>query len=56
MRLFIGCSSSDSLDSEIVSDCRELVEDIASIPGVDLVYGAYNQGLMGVCYDAFQKQ
>ena len=56
MRLFIGCSSSDSLDSEIVSDCRELVEDIASIPGVDLVYGAYNQGLRGVCYDAFQKQ
>lgn len=56
MRLFIGCSSSDSLDSEIVSDCRELVEEIASIPGVDLVYGAYNQGLMGVCYDAFQKQ
>ena len=56
MRLFIGCSSSDSLDSEIVSDCRKLVEDIASIPGVDLVYGAYNQGLMGVCYDAFQKQ
>ena len=34
MRLFIGCSSSDSLDSEIVSDCRKLVEDIASIPGV----------------------
>lgn len=56
MRLFIGCSSSNSLDSEIVSDCKELVEGIASIPDVDLVYGAYNHGLMGVCYDAFQKQ
>ena len=56
MRLFIGCSSSNSLDSEIVSDCKELVEGIASIPDVDLVYGAYNQGLMGICYDAFQRQ
>ena len=56
MRLFIGCSSSNSLDSEIVLDCKELVEGIASIPDVDLVYGAYNQGLMGICYDAFQRQ
>lgn len=55
MRLFIGCSSSDSLDSEIVSDCKKLIEDVASIPDVDLVYGAYNHGLMGVCYDTFKK-
>ena len=55
MKLFIGCSASNDINAHIINDSRALIEEIAKIPGVDLVYGAYNEGLMKVCYDAFHN-
>ena len=55
MKLFIGCSASLKIDDKYISDCSELIKMIAKIPDVNLVYGAYNRGLMGLCYSEFKK-
>ena len=55
MNLFIGCSASLKIDDKYISDCSELIKMIAKVPNVDLVYGAYNRGLMGLCYSEFKK-
>jgi len=53
--LFIGCSS--KVDAKIsLDDSRSLIYELAKIPGIDLVYGAFNQGLMGDCYEAFHHE
>ena len=55
MNLFIGCSASLKIDDKYISDCSELIKMIAEIPDVNLIYGAYNRGLMGLCYSEFKK-
>ena len=55
MNLFIGCSSKTDIDKKYIDDCYELIKMIAKVPNVDLVYGAYNRGLMGLCYSEFKK-
>ena len=55
MNLFIGCSSKTDIDKKYIDDCYELIKMIAKVPNVDLVYGAYNRGLMGLCYAEFKK-
>ena len=55
MKLFIGCSTKTNIDKKYIDDCSDLIKMIASIPNVDLVYGAYNRGLMGLCYSEFKK-
>ena len=49
MNLFIGCSSKTDIDKKYIDDCYDLIKMIAKVPNVDLVYGAYNRGLMGLC-------
>ena len=55
MNLFIGCGASTKIDEVYINDCSDLIKKIAKIPEVDLVYGAYNRGLMGLCYAEFKK-
>lgn len=55
MRLFIGCSSKDEMEEVYLKNGTELIEKIVELPDIELVYGAYNHGLMGVAYDNFIK-
>lgn len=55
MNLFIGCSSKEEIDDIYIQDGTRLIKKIALIPDVNLVYGAFNRSLMGVCYDEFRK-
>ena len=53
MKLFIGASSNEALPKKYVDDCTYLIEIL--LKDNDLVFGAYNKGLMGVCYNAAKK-
>lgn len=55
MNLFIGTTSVDKLDKKVLSSCDELIERVAKIEGVDLVFGGYGHGIMKKCYDEFKK-
>lgn len=50
MRIFIGCSSSNNMPEKYISDCKNLISQIFS-KDYDLVFGANNQGLMGLAYN-----
>ncbi len=49
MKIFIGCSSSDEIAEEYKRDCKNLLEKV--LKDNDLVFGAYNKGLMKMSYD-----
>lgn len=49
MKIFIGCSSSSDIPNKYQEDCQKLLKEIFT-RDYDLVYGAYNQGLMNYCY------
>ncbi len=55
MNLFIGCTAKTDIDEVYLSECGDLIKMIASIDNVDLVYGAFNKGLMKMCYSEFKK-
>lgn len=48
MKLFIGCSSSNKIDSKYLAASYELLSEI--LKDNDLVYGAYNNGIMDIAY------
>lgn len=48
MKLFIGCSSSNDIDSKYLDDSYALLKEI--LKDNDLVYGAYNKGIMKTAY------
>lgn len=48
MKLFIGCSSSNDIDSKYLDDSYLLLNEI--LKDNDLVYGAYNNGIMKIAY------
>lgn len=50
MKIFIGCSSSDEIPEKYLSDCEKLISTLFS-KNHDLVFGASNQGLMGLSYN-----
>ena len=54
MKLFIGCSSSNDIPKEYFEDCKLLLEEL--MKGNDLVFGAYNAGLMGLAYNIALKE
>ena len=54
MKLFIGCSSSDKLDKIYYDDCNKYLEELF-IEDNDLVFGAYNKGLMNLSYEIAKK-
>ena len=53
MKLFIGASSSEDIPSKFVKDCTKLLEIL--LKDNDLVFGAYNKGLMGISYNIAKK-
>ena len=55
MNIFIGTSSRDELDKKILNMSDELIEKVAKVPDLNLVYGGYDHGVMKKCYDEFKK-
>lgn len=53
MKLFIGSSSCEDIPKEYVDDCTNLLEVL--LKDNDLVFGAYNKGLMGISYEIAKK-
>lgn len=48
MKLFIACASSNDINELYYKDSLELIKEL--MKNNDLVFGAYNEGLMGECY------
>ncbi len=48
MRLFIGSSSREEIEPLYMEDCKKLLDVI--LKEHDLIFGACNKGLMGLCY------
>jgi len=55
MFLFVATSARDEVLSRYGDACCELLEKIAELDDVNLVFGAYGYGLMGKTYDIFKK-
>ena len=49
MKLFIGCSSSNEISNVYTNDCKTYLNEL--LKDNDLVFGAYNSGLMGIAYE-----
>lgn len=54
MKIFIGCGSNPKISDELKLAAKDVCKVIAGL-GYDLVYGAYNEGMMGVCFDTFKE-
>ena len=54
MKIFIGCSSRDEIPNKYFKDCDNLIEELFKNKN-DLVFGAYNKGLMASCYNISKK-
>lgn len=54
MKIFIGCSSREGIPNKYFNDCNNLLEELFKNEN-DLVFGAYNKGLMALCYDKAKK-
>lgn len=50
MKLFIGCSSSNDIPNKYMEDCKICLEELFNLE-YDLVFGASNNGLMGLSYE-----
>ena len=54
MKIFIGCSSKEDIPNKYFNDCNDLIEKLFKLEN-DLVFGAYNKGLMASCYGMAKK-
>ena len=54
MKLFIGCSSSNDIPEIYNTDCANNLEELFKLDN-ELVFGAYNKGLMAISYDIAKK-
>ena len=54
MKIFIGCSSREEIPNKYFNDCNNLLEELFKLEN-DLVFGAYNKGIMALCYDKAKK-
>ena len=50
MNLFIGCASSNDIDNKYFESCKEYLEGLFESNN-NLVFGAYNSGIMGLAYE-----
>lgn len=48
MRLFIGCAASNEIPQKYLENCKHYLSGL--LKDNDLIFGAYNQGLMGLSY------
>lgn len=55
MNIFIGCSARENIDTKYKESSKDLVEKVAQIKNLNLVFGAYYKGLMAICYDCFKQ-
>lgn len=53
MEIFIGCSSKCDINREYFELSKELIDYLRC--DNNLVYGGYNAGIMGLCYDMFKE-
>ena len=53
MKIFVGASSSENIPNEYISDCKIVLEELLRTN--DLVFGAYNKGLMMTSYEIAKK-
>lgn len=49
MNIFVGCSSDDNIDKKYRDDCSNYLKEL--LKNNNLVFGAYNSGLMGLSYE-----
>ena len=54
MKLLIACSSREDIPSKYFEDCREYLEGLFKLDN-DLVFGAYNKGLMRLSHEIALK-
>ena len=54
MKIFIGCSGSDNMPEKYITNCQKLIS-ILFKNNHDLIFGASNQGLMGLSYNLAKK-
>ena len=55
MNLFIASTAKENVNQDLLKEVSNLINEIAKIPKVNLVFGAYHKGLMKVSYDAFSN-
>ena len=55
INLFIASTSKENIPKELFEEASNLIKKIAKIPNINLVFGAYHNGLMKVSYDEFSK-
>lgn len=55
MNLFIGCTSKKNIEDIYIKDSVKLIQQLARLDHVDLVYGTWNEGLLSVLYQEFTK-
>ena len=55
MNLFIGGTSKNEVSSSYLKSSAYLLEHIAKIDDVHLVFGGYHRGIMAIAYDEFKK-
>ena len=53
MKIFISCSSQDTIEEIYKEKTYELVKELSKKN--DLVFGSSDTGLMGICYKEFLK-
>lgn len=54
MKIFIGCGSNPKISDELKLAAKDVCKVIAGLV-YDLVYGAYKEGMMGVCFNTFKE-
>lgn len=55
MNLFIGCTSKENIKNIYLQDSKILIQKLASMEKIDLVYGTWNEGLLKFLYQEFLK-
>lgn len=53
MNVFIGCSSKEDIDNSYFIKSKYIIDYLSD--NNDLVYGGFNEGLMGLSYDIFKR-
>jgi len=51
LKIFVGCSSSSNIPNQYRDDCKILLNELFKEEN-DLVFGAYNSGIMGDSYNS----
>ena len=53
MKIFVACSSSNDIPEKYIEDCKKYLSIL--LKENDLVFGAYNEGLMKIAYEIALK-